>query len=63
MGKIAITWKNSGIGYKRDQRRTIEALGLRKLHQTVVHDDVPTIRGMVHKVRHLVEVAEAEDVE
>lgn len=60
MGKLAITWKVSGIGYKRDQRRTIEALGLRKLHQTVVHEDVPTIRGMLHKVRHLVVVTDAE---
>ena len=54
--KLSVTWKVSGIGYKRDQRRTIEALGLRKLHQTVVHDDTPSIRGMVFKVRHLVEV-------
>ncbi|MCY3543701.1 MAG: 50S ribosomal protein L30 [Chloroflexota bacterium] len=56
--KLSVTWKVSGIGYKRDQRRTIEALGLRKLHQTVVHDDTPSIRGMVFKVRHLVEVEE-----
>ena len=56
--KLSVTWKVSGIGYKRDQRRTIEALGLRKLHQTVVHNDTPSIRGMVFKVRHLVEVEE-----
>ena len=56
--KLSVTWKVSGIGYKRDQRRTIEALGLRKLHQTVVHDDTPSIRGMLFKVRHLVEVTE-----
>ena len=56
--KLSVTWKVSGIGYKRDQRRTIEALGLRKLHQTVIHDDTPSIRGMVFKVRHLVEVSE-----
>jgi len=56
--KLSVTWKVSGIGYKRDQRRTIEALGLRKLHQTVVHDDTPSIRGMLFKVRHLVEVNE-----
>ena len=56
--KLSVTWKVSGIGYKRDQRRTIEALGLRKLHQTVVHDDTPSIRGMLFKVRHLVEVSE-----
>ena len=57
--KLSVTWKVSAIGYKRDQRRTIEALGLRKLNQTVVHDDTPSIRGMVFKVRHLVEVSEA----
>ncbi len=56
--KLSVTWKVSGIGYKRDQRRTIEALGLRKLHQTVVHDDTPSIRGMLFKVQHLVEVNE-----
>jgi large subunit ribosomal protein L30 len=59
MSKIAITWKRSGIGYSRDQRRTIASLGLRRLHQTVVHDDTPSIKGMVAKVKHLVEVAEA----
>ena len=58
MGKIAITWKKSGIGYARDQRRTIAGLGLRRLNQTVEHDDVPSIRGMVQKVHHLVEVKE-----
>lgn len=56
--KLSVTWKVSGIGYKRDQRRTIEALGLRKLHQTVVHNDTPSIRGMLFKVKHLVEVNE-----
>ena len=56
--KLSVTWKVSGIGYKRDQRRTIEALGLRKLNQTVTHDDTPSIRGMLFKVRHLVEVNE-----
>ncbi len=56
MGKIAITWKKSGIGFPQDQRGTIAGLGLRRLHQTVEHDDTPSIRGMVHKVRHLVQV-------
>ena len=60
MAKLSVTWKVSGIGYERSQRRTIEALGLRKLHQTVVHDDTPTILGMLHKVRHLVEVQTVE---
>ena len=54
--KIAITWKKSAIGFPRDQRGTIAGLGLRRLHQTVQHDDNPSIRGMVNKVRHLVQV-------
>lgn len=54
--KLRITWKRSGIGQRQDQRRTVRALGLRRLGQTVEHDDTPTIRGMVHKVRHLVQV-------
>lgn len=58
MSKIAITWKNSTIGYAQDQRRTIEALGLRRLNHTVEHEDTPSIRGMVRKVRHLVEVTD-----
>jgi large subunit ribosomal protein L30 len=57
MGKIAVTWKKSAIGFPRDQRRTIAGLGLRRLNQTVRHDDTPSILGMVEKVRHLVEVA------
>ncbi len=58
MGKIAITWKKSSIGFSRDQRATIAGLGLKKLNQTVVHEDTPAIRGMVFKVSHLVEVRE-----
>ena len=58
MARIAVTWKKSGIGYPRDQRRTIESLGLRKLNHTVEHEDTPSILGMVHKVRHLVVVKE-----
>ena len=56
MAKILVTWKKSGIGFPRDQRRTIAGLGLRKLHQTVEHEDTPSILGMVQKVIHLVEV-------
>ena len=58
--KITVTWKKSGIGYPQDQRRTIASLGLRRLNQVVEHDDTPVIRGMVNKVRHLVEVAEPD---
>jgi len=58
MGKISITWTKSTIGFTQDQRATVAALGLHKLNDTVVHDDVPTIRGMVNKIRHLVKVSE-----
>ena len=58
MSKLSITLINSVIGNKQDQRDTVRVLGLRKLHQTVVKDDNPSIRGMVHKVRHLVSVEE-----
>ncbi|HEX6972428.1 MAG TPA: 50S ribosomal protein L30 [Limnochordia bacterium] len=58
-GKLKVTWERSAIGRAEDQKRTIRALGLRKLHQTVVKDDNPSIRGMVYKVRHLVRIEEA----
>ncbi len=58
MSKIKVTWERSGINQKEDQKRTIRALGLRKLGQTVEHDDNRTIRGMILKVRHLVTVQE-----
>lgn len=61
MAKLRITWKKSGIGFERDQRATIKSLGLRKLHQTVERPDTPVIRGMVHKVRHMVQVDELQD--
>lgn len=60
MGRLRITWKRSAIGHKEDQKRTIRALGLRRLHQTVEHPDTRSLRGMVQKVRHLVEVVAVE---
>ncbi len=59
--KLRITWKKSAIGYKEDQKRTIEALGLRRLGQTVEHGDSRALRGMITKVRHLVEVTEVAE--
>jgi large subunit ribosomal protein L30 len=56
MAEIKITWTKSTIGRPGNQRRIIESLGLRRLHHTVVHQDSPTIRGMVNKVSHLVKV-------
>jgi large subunit ribosomal protein L30 len=58
VAKLKITWKKSAIGYTQDQKDTIKALGLRKLNQTVIKEDNPCIRGMVFKVKHLVEVEE-----
>lgn len=57
MDKLRISWYKSAIGYKANQRRTIQALGLRRLGQTVEHNDTPAIRGMIMTVRHLVKVA------
>ena len=60
MKKLKITLTRSLIGYKQDQRATVRALGLRKVNSTAVQEDNPTIRGMIHKVRHLVKVEEVE---
>jgi large subunit ribosomal protein L30 len=58
--KLRITWKKSAIGYKNNQKRTIEALGLRRLGQSVEQADNRAVRGMITKVRHLVEVTELD---
>ncbi|MFQ5925115.1 MAG: 50S ribosomal protein L30 [Dehalococcoidia bacterium] len=63
MTKLNITWTKSGIGYSRDQKRTLRALGFRRLNQTIEHDDTPSIRGMIFKVRHLVRVEEGSETE
>jgi len=57
-GTLKIKWVVSFIGCPRGMRATIRGLGLRRLHQIVEREDTPAIRGMVHKVRHLVEVVE-----
>ncbi len=56
--KLKITWVKSAIGYKKNQKATIEALGLRKLGQVVERVDNPQVRGMVFTVRHLVKCEE-----
>ena len=58
MARLKVTYSKSAIGYKKDQKGTVRALGLRRLNQVVEHDDNPVIRGMLHKVRHLVTVEE-----
>ncbi|WP_054682967.1 50S ribosomal protein L30 [Rhodothermus marinus] len=57
---MKITQVRSVIDYPERQRRTLEALGLRRIGRTVVHDDTPQIRGMLKKVEHLVRVEEIE---
>ena len=58
MAKIQVKQVKSAIGRTKTQKRTLEALGLKKLHQVVEHEATPSILGMVAAVRHLVEVQE-----
>ena len=58
MSKIKVKQVRSKINCPEDQKRTLAALGLRKLGQVVEHDNAPTIAGMVKKVQHLVSVEE-----
>ncbi|MGD2058532.1 MAG: 50S ribosomal protein L30 [Anaerolineales bacterium] len=55
---VRITLVRSPIGYSLRQKRTAQALGLKKLRQTVEHPDNPQIRGMIERIHHLVEVEE-----
>ena len=55
---LRVTLVKSPIGYKKDQKATVKALGLRKLHQTVEHKDSPALRGMLNKVVHLLKIEE-----
>lgn len=59
--KLKITQIRSGIDRPERQKRTIRALGIRKLNHTVVHEDTPQIRGMINKVSHLVSVEEISE--
>lgn len=56
---LRITLVRSPIGYSFMQKRTVRALGLRRMHQVVEQQDTPVIRGMIFKVKHLVTVEEA----
>jgi large subunit ribosomal protein L30 len=60
MGKIKVTQVKSAIKKPLRQKRTLEALGLRKLHQTIEVEATPQILGMVQKVLHLVKVEEVK---
>ena len=60
---LKVTLKRSLIGRPETQRRTVRALGLRKLNSVSILPDVPTVRGQIFKVKHLVGVEEIADVE
>ena len=55
---VFVTLVRSPIGYTKDQKKTVLALGLRRMHQTIEHKDTPALRGMIRKVEHLVQVEE-----
>jgi large subunit ribosomal protein L30 len=59
--KLRITQTRSAIGRKEVQKRTLEALGIRRMNHTVVHQDRPEIRGMINRVAHLLEVEEVDE--
>jgi large subunit ribosomal protein L30 len=56
VSKLRIKWIKSDIGFARDQKRTLKALGFHRLHETVEQEDSPSVRGMITKVSHLVKV-------
>ena len=60
MTRLRITQTKSGIGYKQNQKETLRSLGLKRMHDTVVQEDRPEIRGMVATVPHLVTVEEID---
>lgn len=60
MAKIKITQVKSLIGSTKSQKATMEALGLKRMHQTVEHETTPQIIGMVNKMRHLLNVEEVK---
>ncbi len=59
--QLRVTYVKSAIGYTQRQKDTVQALGLRRLGDSVQHKDTPDIRGMIKKVQHLVAVEEVAD--
>jgi large subunit ribosomal protein L30 len=55
---IRVTLTRSPIGYPKDQKATVKALGLRRMHQTVEQKDNPAVRGMIQKVIHMLKIEE-----
>jgi len=60
MTTLRVTQRRSRNGADKRQRDTLRSLGLRRIGQTVEHQDSPQVRGMIHKVAHLVEVSERD---
>jgi large subunit ribosomal protein L30 len=60
MSPLKVTQVRSVVGSKQGHKRTVRALGLKRIRDSRVHEDTPQIRGMLHKVRHLVHVEEVE---
>lgn len=59
--RLKVTLVRSPIGFNRTQAKTVEGMGLRRIRHTVELPDTPETRGMIHKVRHLVEVREESE--
>ena len=57
-GTVKVTLVKSPIGFKRNQAEVVRGLGLRRIRHTVELKDTPAVRGMIHKVRHLVDVSQ-----
>ncbi len=60
MARLKVTQVRSKIGAKHNQRESLRSLGLKRIHDVVVKEDRPEIRGMIFKVSHLVKVEEVE---
>lgn len=60
MAQVKVTQVKSKIGTKRNHRDSLRTLGLRKIRQSVVREDTPQVRGLIHTVRHLVTVEEVK---
>ena len=60
MGRLKVTKLRSKVGERPEQRETLRSLGLKRIGDVVVKEDRPEIRGMVHAVRHLIQVEEVE---
>ena len=58
--RIRITQVRSAAGRQKIQQRTLDALGIKRHQQSVVHNDTPAIRGMIRKLQHLLEVTEVD---